>query len=72
MTTKKNILGKSETLCFSCVHAVPVESKGTGCPWSRDFRPVKGWDAEPTTLRLSAKAQDGSFFVRACPKFREG
>ena len=35
------------TLCWSCAKACKK------CSWSRNFEPVKGWEAEPTTLQLA-------------------
>ncbi len=51
-----NVLGKQETLCWSC-----KKSKGH-CTWSSSLTPVKGWDAQKTPA---------SFFVRDCPLFEE-
>ena len=35
---------RKESLCWSCIHAVPSMEKGTGCSWSRSVGkiPVKG------------------------------
>lgn len=57
-----------ETLCWSC--RVP----GTGgCEWDRDFKPVEGWEANPTKLRLWEKGGNGtdSFCVISCPKYQK-
>lgn len=65
------------TLCWRCVNAVPDGERG--CSWSREFKPVDGWDAEPTLVRAKYGAFDHhktgfieSFQVKACPEFEEG
>ena len=34
----------TDSLCWTCIHAVPNPEKGTGCSWSRSMGtiPVKG------------------------------
>ncbi len=56
-----------DTLCWSC--QVP----GTGgCDWDKHFKPVEGWEAVPTKLRLWEKGGNGtdSFCVTACPLYQ--
>lgn len=67
-----NKLGKQETLCWYCAHAVPEKKKGHGCPWSLGFQPVRGWQAEPKIYRTGKKICGTSYFVMDCPLFREG
>lgn len=57
-------------LCFDCLNSVP-DSRGHGCPWSRNFEPVSGWTAKRTR-----KAGNGiaggvleSYAVTKCPLF---
>lgn len=51
---RPNVLGKAENLCWVCRKAI------AGCPWSKNFIPVAGWDAEP----------DGETYkIRDCPLF---
>ena len=62
-----------DTLCWRCANAVPTED--TGCLWSREFKPVEGWDAEETSVL--AKNKSGarhlvSYRVKSCPGFEEG
>ncbi|MCI8336959.1 MAG: hypothetical protein HFI72_07395 [Peptococcaceae bacterium] len=45
--SKENIKNKksvSESLCWTCIHAVPSPEQGTGCSWSRSVGkiPVEG------------------------------
>ena len=58
------------TLCWDCSKACG------GCPWSRrSHRPVQGWIATPTKLKLRAKSNpygesfDSSYIVHSCPLF---
>lgn len=53
-----------ESLCWGC-------NKCTGfCPWSQDFTPVKGWDAEPTKIQTEIPDEYiDSFFVKSCPLY---
>ena len=61
---------KQATLCWDCQNAL------LGCEWSREFKPVKGWNAIPTKIAMSYSA-DGtketrtidSYLVYECPKF---
>lgn len=60
-----NYKGKSkerQTLCWDCQRAVKE------CPWSANFEPVEGWDAEPTVI-MSTYCPQPSYLVRACPLF---
>ena len=51
------------SICFDCKNALG------GCSWSRSFKPVPGWTAEPTTLVCGGSKPTESFRVTACPKF---
>ncbi len=62
-TNEYNILGKQDTLCWHCAKAIKK------CPWSKNFKPVKGWDAIPTKIRIGYNEDVDSFFVRDCPLF---
>ena len=54
--------GKPETLCWSCQLAVKE------CPWSANFEPVDGWDAEETKI-MAPHGTIPSFLVKKCPLF---
>lgn len=62
-------------ICIDCIHAVP-DNEGHGCPWSREFKPVPGWDAEPTKLKTAVvagkKYYSDSYNIKSCPLFKEG
>lgn len=62
-------------LCGDCINAVP-DCRGHGCPWSREFKPVPGWDATPVKLKhavVGGKPYFGeSFDIKSCPLFKEG
>lgn len=56
------------TICWRCKNAI------NGCPWSRNFRPVKDWIAIPTKIKSSfidgrQKLVD-SYIVVSCPLFK--
>lgn len=52
---------QDETLCWDC------RKFSGGCPWSKSFQPVEGWDAIPREIGTT-----DSFCVKACPLFEEG
>lgn len=54
---RPNRLGRREQLCWDCKNAVGR------CPWSRNFTPVDGWDAE---------ADGDGYKIYDCPLFVEG
>ena len=54
---------KQPTLCWSCAKAV------RGCDWSREFIPIKGWNAIPTELHVNRTDCCKSFLVLSCPEF---
>ena len=65
---------KQETLCWYCANAVPNNKTGKGCSWSREFKPVEGWDAEETLVISRPDREVGecaiqSFIVKGCPCF---
>lgn len=51
-----------ESLCWKCSRATG------GCPWSRYFRVVKGWDAVPTIIE-NDHGNIESFLVKSCPLY---
>lgn len=59
---------QKETLCWTCKKAVG------GCSWSRSFRPVEGWTAKKTLIRLSPCQKEDvieSYQVIACPEYEK-
>ena len=53
---------RKETICWEC-------SNATGfCSWSREHKPVKGWEAIPTEYSEGRKTVQ-SFIVQKCPLF---
>ena len=45
-----------------------------GCSWSRSFRPVEGWTAKKTLIRLSPCQKEDvieSYQVIACPEYEK-
>lgn len=59
---QRNIKGQ---LCWSCKRAVPKK----GCEWADSFKPVKGWIAKPTKLKLREGHYIDSYAVISCPKY---
>ncbi len=54
-----------DTLCWSCANACG------GCEWSqKKAKPVPGWTAEKTKIRLDKGKTMDSYFVTECPKYR--
>ena len=55
------------TLCWDCENAC------AGCAWSRFFKPVPGWMAEQTKIKLNVKNDrqiiSSSYRVIDCPEF---
>lgn len=64
-------MDRKATLCWFCDKATC-----SGCSWSKEFKPVEGWDAEPTLVtQWSGKGkprQTSSYMVYSCPDFAEG
>ncbi len=55
------------TLCWRCENAT-----NSGCLWSRHLRPVAGWTARYSPLKISGGRIVDSFTVVDCPEFVEG
>lgn len=60
------------TLCWHCKNAVPNIAGTVGCNWSRKKKPVDGWEATPTQLKIMGNKTVQSYFVKKCPEFKEG
>lgn len=65
---------EKEARCVHCANAVPNEFHG--CPWSRELKPVEGWDAEDTVFytqwtsnHRTLSRMIPSYKVRSCPMF---
>lgn len=65
MIKEKHPTNKQPTLCWSCKKAIG------NCSWSDGtFRPVDGWDAEPTIIWSDKKCEYiDSFQVFNCPLY---
>ena len=57
-------------ICFDCENAVP-DNKGRGCPWSKNFEPVPGWEAKRVYI-VNATYITDSYEITKCPMFKEG
>lgn len=57
-----------DTLCWDCKKA----TGGSDCPWANKFKPVEGWTATPTIVKVAGIREENSFIVHKCPLFEEG
>ena len=66
------------TICWACGNAVPDAEGERGCPWSREGRPVEGWEAERRDIRIQPRRPGEerraveSYQVITCPVFVPG
>lgn len=58
-------MASKSSLCWDCANACRK------CPWSRDFKPVPGWEATPTKVYQAEGKYEDSFFVHSCPMFEK-
>lgn len=54
-------LKEGDSLCQECFNF--------GCSWHKEFKPVDGWEAEPTTKSDGSKVIE-SYRVTRCPEFQ--
>lgn len=66
MTIKREKCHRSGgTLCWSCDEIY--------CSWMQELKPVKGWTAEPRTVKYTCAGrtiEKRSYHVKKCPLFR--
>lgn len=71
---------KNNSLCWTCKHAVPTlvidprtgeRNYTQGCSWSINARPVKGWIADRSTMKVNNRECD-TYYVHSCPEFERG
>lgn len=60
-------MGKKDTICWRCKNS-------TGrCCWSKEFKPVPGWNAQQTVIKNYTASGDivfdSSYVVKMCPMF---
>lgn len=48
--------------CWTCKNACG------GCSWSREFKPVDGWTAEPAILVFDGEKVD-TYKIKDCPEY---
>ena len=58
-------LEESDQPCWKC------ENAHCGCSWVKFSIPIKGWEAEPTTIKGS-KGEFQSYNIKHCPEFIKG
>lgn len=59
------------TLCWSCKNSLP-DGKTTGCAWSMYKKPVKGWTAQETKMKIAEGDYRTSYYVKECPEYVKG
>lgn len=62
------------TKCWDCKKS----DASSNCPWANHFKPVPGWDAEPTMIyanvqhgKKSVKRECPSYIIKSCPLFEK-
>ena len=61
----RNKLGYEQNLCWSCKNVTT-----SGCEWSADYKPVKGWEAiKGEKPNYYSGEMDIGWYVIDCPKF---
>lgn len=60
------------TLCISCINAVPTKDGTRGCSWSRSLKPVEGWTAEKHRKTYTGGYMDITYMVTECPEYKKG
>lgn len=50
--------------CWTCKNACG------GCSWSREFKPVEGWTAEPNYLKSNGVWAD-TYKIISCPQYEK-
>ncbi len=63
-----NSLKAKDTLCWRCEKA----TGGSDCPWANKLKPVEGWEAIPTILKMVVSKKSDSYKVLNCPLFKRG
>ena len=52
-------------LCWLCKNAC------SGCVWTKRFKPISGWVAEPTVIKNDT-GDTSSYSIKRCPEFIRG
>ena len=62
-----NVVQENRQLCWKCARA----TNGNLCPWVKNFIPVPGWEAEPTTIYTTSHQGDAidSYRITKCPLY---
>lgn len=53
-----------DSLCWHC-----QKSGRSECSWDREFKPVPGWKATPSKMRLVTGVYTDTYQVYSCPEF---
>lgn len=62
----------AQTICWECANAVPDKQGRHGCSWSCERKPVQGWTAKRSRVKLWPGQYINSYCVRECPEFVKG
>lgn len=60
------MISSQDTLCWTCLNAVPDLEGTRGCSWSEELRPVDGWTVKKTKARYGATG----YLVLGCPEYK--
>ena len=66
---RANRFGVKEQMCWTC------EKAGGLCPWSHEFKPVPGWDAESDVMKPvcgDKRCPVKTFRIYDCPEYERG
>lgn len=56
-----------QSICWECKNSI-----NSGCSWSREFKPVKGWEAKESLRKTASPNFSHSYTVLKCPEFIRG
>lgn len=56
---------EKSTICWKCQKACG------NCSWSREFKPVEGWEATQTKVYSNVDSRVDSYIVHKCPEFKK-
>lgn len=59
---------RKDTLCWGCSKATGKED----CPWANKLKPVEGWEAMPTKIKMTVHITVNSYKIVSCPLFKKG
>ena len=61
---RERVARKRMAICWFC------ENADGKCEWSKNFKPVPGWDAAPRIIK-DEEGDISSYHINSCPKYKE-